>query len=237
MPASHRQHPGPEPRGAALKPLTPPERHERKRRILAHGQPSVTRSIAEAIVIKSDNLFFLTTKAGEVPTRGGHGLGLYYHDCRDLNGYTLRLAGTDPTVLVANAGAGDRAVLELTNVDLHAGERVIPKETIAVTWERAQDGERLRLSDQLTLRNLSLEPVAFPITLTFDAASVTSCSRTRPDTSSPSSSTRLPSRNGSRSMCDSCASLTSAASSFTETSFSTAFSASARYIAPLSMLT
>jgi glycogen debranching enzyme len=130
----------------------------------------LSRSIAEAIVIKNDNLFFLTTKTGEVPTRGGHGLGLYYHDCRYLNGYALRLADTDPTVLVNNAAAGDRAVLELTNVDLHAGDQVIPKETIALTWERVLDGERLRLSDQLTVNNLGLEPVAFPITIAFDAA-------------------------------------------------------------------
>ena len=81
----------------------------------------------------------------------------------------MRLANTDPTALAANAGGGDRALLELTNVDLLAGHRMIPKETIAVTWERVLDGERLRLSDQLTIINLGLDPVAFPITIAFDA--------------------------------------------------------------------
>src|SRR5215831_403857 len=124
MPDTHRQHPGPDTpdTGPTQRPLTARQRQERKRRLLAHGQPALSRSIAQALVMKNDNLFFLTMPSGEVPTRGGHGLGLYYHDCRYLNGYAVRLAETDPTVLVADAAAGDRALLELTNIDLLAGD-------------------------------------------------------------------------------------------------------------------
>ena len=172
MTDAHRLHPAPETSGQPQKPPKPlslQERHERRRRVLTHGQPSVTRSIASAVVIKSNNLFFLSTEAGEVPTHGGHGLGLYYHDCRYLNGYSLRLADTDPTALVVNAGDGDHAVLELTNVDLHTRHQVIPKETIGIAWECRLDGEQLRLTDQLTFTNLQLDPVTFPVTITFDA--------------------------------------------------------------------
>lgn len=43
----------------------------------------------------------MTARDGSVPLRGRHGFGLYYHDCRFLNGYELKLAGRQPHVLVA----------------------------------------------------------------------------------------------------------------------------------------
>ena len=73
-------------------------------------------------------------------------------------------------------------------------------------------------------------------TETFDAASVTSRSRMRALTSMPSSSTRLPSIVGCKVMCERSASATSAVSFSKSTSSSTALSASARYMAPVSIL-
>src|SRR5712691_10540475 len=72
---------------------------------------------------------------------------------------------------------------------------------------------------------------------TREAASVTSRSRMRAETSHPSSSTRFPPILGSSSMRDSSASLSRAASSSKEVSDLIAFRASARYMAPLSRLT
>src|SRR6185312_11985073 len=71
---------------------------------------------------------------------------------------------------------------------------------------------------------------------TRDAASVTSFSRMRRETSVLSSFTRLPSICGSSVIFDINARSTRTASSSTSTSFSMAFSARARYMAPLSML-
>ncbi|HEY8490086.1 MAG TPA: glycogen debranching N-terminal domain-containing protein, partial [Dehalococcoidia bacterium] len=51
---------------------------------------------------------------GSVLVKDSHGFGLYYHDCRYLNGYELRLAGTEPHPLVSTAARGYMAVFELT---------------------------------------------------------------------------------------------------------------------------
>src|ERR1700674_985329 len=72
---------------------------------------------------------------------------------------------------------------------------------------------------------------------TRDAASVTSRSRMRAETSFPSRRTRWPPIERSSVMRESCAIFSSAASSSNEASPSIARNASARYIAPLSRLT
>src|SRR4051812_16900305 len=94
--------------------LSSGQRHERKQRVLTQGVPSLVRSIAGAIVVKDEDLFFLSERDGRVPLEGKHGFGLYYHDCRFLNGYELKLAGTRPSPLVATATRGFMATLELT---------------------------------------------------------------------------------------------------------------------------
>jgi len=63
---------------------------DRKQRILTHGTPSVTSGIADAIVTKAENVFFLTDPSGCVPMAPGHGLGLYYHDCRFIRNVSQR---------------------------------------------------------------------------------------------------------------------------------------------------
>jgi N-terminal domain of (some) glycogen debranching enzymes len=95
-------------------PTTPEERQERKQRIQTHGRSSVTRSIIDAIVIKAGDMFFLSEPNGRVPLGGTHGYGLYYHDCRFLNGYELKLAQTDPDLLAASADRGFMSITELT---------------------------------------------------------------------------------------------------------------------------
>ena len=96
------------------------EQRQRKARVLTQGTPTMTNSIADAIVVKNENLFFLTTPAGEVPLKENHGLGLYYHDCRYLGGYTLRLADAGPVVLTADESQRFRAVFEFTNPEIQA---------------------------------------------------------------------------------------------------------------------
>ena len=69
-------------------------RDETKHRTLTHKAPSATSGIADAVVAKHEDIFFLSRHDGCVPLRGRHGLGLYYHDCRYLDGYELKIAGT-----------------------------------------------------------------------------------------------------------------------------------------------
>ncbi|MGH7271045.1 MAG: glycogen debranching N-terminal domain-containing protein, partial [Polyangiaceae bacterium] len=158
---------------AAVPPPTPRPANsglaERKQRILTHGTPSVTKGITNAVVIKAENVFFLSNDEGCVPVAPGHGLGLYYHDCRYLRGYELRLGGEDPTVL-AKSSDGDTSVFQLANPDLRLGrDRLLPRETVDVRWTRTLDAAAPALHDSLVFRNLGLESVTLPVAFTFDA--------------------------------------------------------------------
>src|ERR1041385_8823900 len=66
---------------------------------LTKVSPTGVESLAQAIVMKSDNLFFVARRDGSVPMTENHGLGLYYHDCRYVNGYELMVAGQPPVPL------------------------------------------------------------------------------------------------------------------------------------------
>lgn len=154
----HRRHPSPE------------EREERQRRVLTHGTPSIARSIADALIVKEGGAFFLVQPSGDVPLDGDHGFGLYYHDCRYLNGYELKLAGVSPITLVASDARGFSAVFQFTNPDLRPGHgRLIPRETITGRWLRVVDGAGPALHDLITIENLGLEPIELPLELTFSA--------------------------------------------------------------------
>ena len=158
-------------RGRGTKNGRKAELADRKQRILTHGTPSVTSGIADAIVTKVENVFFLTDQSGCVPIAPGHGLGLYFHDCRYLRGYEMLLGKEQPTVLAATTDdVGRGAVLELANPDLHLGRgRLIPRETVGIRWTRTLHGDTPGLDDVLELRNLGLEPITLPLTLMFDA--------------------------------------------------------------------
>lgn len=148
----------------------PQTQQERKERVLTQGTPSVVRSIADAVVIKDEGLFLLTTPDGRVPLQGEHGYGLYFHDCRFLNGYELKLAGGTPSGLAASAAAGFMAVFQLTNTDLRTeGGRLIPKEQIGVKWQRVLDAKHSALDELLTFRNFGLQPLELPVSFTFQA--------------------------------------------------------------------
>jgi hypothetical protein len=123
--------------------VSPEEMQERKQRVLTQGTPAIVRSIADAVVIKDENIFFLTEPDGSIPIGDDHGFGLYYHDCRFLNGYELHLAGTKPQPLVSTAERGFLAVFQLTNPDLRMADgQLIRKEQVGVKWERVIDRSR-----------------------------------------------------------------------------------------------
>lgn len=166
--------PGQEPKAHAVggkHQLSPQEQEERKQRVLTHVAPAVVRSIADAVVVKDGNLFFLTEPDGRVPLEGEHGFGLYYHDCRFLNGYELRLADALPHALVSTAERGTVAMFQLTNPDIRMEEGgLIRKEEVGVKWERTLNAEGPALHDRLTFQNFGLRRIAFPVTLTFQSA-------------------------------------------------------------------
>src|SRR5690349_9497138 len=123
---------------------TPAEKKQRRKRVEHKQRPALVRSIAEAVVIKDEDVFFLCDRDGGVPLKGSHGYGLYYHDCRFLNGYEVRIASTAPSRLAATAHKGFEADLELTNPDLRMGQgELIQKEDIGIRWTRIIDAARL----------------------------------------------------------------------------------------------
>ena len=143
---------------------------QRKEEVLTHGTPSTVRSIAEAIVIKDEDLFFLSDAEGRVPLAGEHAFGLYYHDCRFLSGYEMWLADARPDALAATAAEGFSAIFQLTNPDIHAdGNVLIPKERLGVHWQRTIDSEALALREAITIRNFGVEAVEVTLSLLFRA--------------------------------------------------------------------
>lgn len=147
------------------------KKHERKRRVLKQGALALVRSIASAIIIKNQDIFFVTEPDGSVPLDNHHGFGLYFHDCRFLNGYELKIAGSDPVVLASTADRGFMSVFDLTNPDIQlAGGKLTAKEQIGITWRRTLDNTQRMLSDRITFQNFTLGDVEFPISLSFQSA-------------------------------------------------------------------
>jgi len=135
----------------------PGQRRQRKQRVLTHKKPSQVASIADAIVIKEEDIFFLCARDGQVPLRGPHGLGLYYHDCRFLDGYELHLAEQKPGALIGTPRNGCLGVVQLTGPALDGLHReTVQKEDVGIHWERVLDSGRKLLIDRITLRNFSL---------------------------------------------------------------------------------
>ncbi|HWI78363.1 MAG TPA: glycogen debranching N-terminal domain-containing protein [Ramlibacter sp.] len=136
------------------------------RRVVRHGRASTTSSIADAIVIKDDELFFLCERNGDVPLGGSNGLGLYYHDCRYLDGYELRLDGIAADCLASIASAGSCATFELTNRDAQtAGDNLLEKERIGIKWDRTLDASRCALHDSIAFSNFGVDPISLPVTI------------------------------------------------------------------------
>lgn len=144
--------------------------------IVTEKGAAVTHSIANAVVVKNLGVSLLTDPEGNIPLKNGHGLGLYFDDCRYLKGYELKLgassdAGVRPIVLASIATEGHKATFQLTNPNLkHPDGSTIKKEQIGIDWARVIDGEHLALHEILTFRNHGMNSAEFPVELTFDAA-------------------------------------------------------------------
>jgi glycogen debranching enzyme len=173
MEQTSRSQRGQRDQGASPPAADAQERTERKQRILTHGTPSVTAGIPDAVVIKDGNLYFLCDPDGSVPCEPGHGLGLYYNDCRYLGGYELKLGGVRPNPLVSTAERGFEAIVQLTNPDLGSGDApapLVPKETLGLKWTRVVDSERLALEETLTLQSYGHGSCDLPLEMTLRAS-------------------------------------------------------------------
>lgn len=152
----------------AVRPLTP-EEHRRKELILTQPEPTKMQESASATVLKQGSIFLLTTESGDIPWEGPHALGLFYQDCRFLDGYSLEVNGQPLTVLSYIDDQGLETYHDLANPELpaHNGNASIAKNTIGVRRERYL--QRGRLFEHLTLHNYGLRPARLEIVLRFRA--------------------------------------------------------------------
>jgi glycogen debranching enzyme len=154
----------------STKDLSPEELETRKERLLTQGTPSVTASIADAVVLKNKRVYFLTKPDGSIPEGNNHGYGLYYGDSRYLNTYQMKIFDSDLNVLVSNSGKGFRGVFELTNNEIMIEEgKHLRRDEIGITWERVIEEDSPALHDLLTIKNYELEEVDIRLSLTFNS--------------------------------------------------------------------
>jgi glycogen debranching enzyme len=150
--------------------LSKEEQKKRKEQVLTQGAASITQSIANAVVMKNDNLYFVTNESGNVPLTSNHGFGLYYNDCRYLNGYEFKIAGGTANVLVADDAQGFAASLALTNPEIQVDEGIhIAMDELGIRWERILDAESTTLFDLYTFRNYGHQEIIVPIHMHFRA--------------------------------------------------------------------
>jgi glycogen debranching enzyme len=125
------------------------------------------RNVAHAVVSKDQDIFLMSEHGGGVPADNSDGYGLYYHDCRYLDGYELSVAGTSPTSLVSNSACGSVVAFELTNRKLHVQSGTIQSQTFGIRLERTLDGESGAVHDVFTIENYDVVDHELPLSIKF----------------------------------------------------------------------
>ena len=145
-------------------------KEDRRKETLTKERPATADSLAYAIVIKNENVFFVARPDGNVPLMNSHGMGLYYHDCRYVNGYEMELAGRKPAHLSASSAQGSVGIFTLTNPRLElANGNILDEEELGITWRRLIDNQTPALRDRLHIQNFTLQTLEFPVTLTIQS--------------------------------------------------------------------
>jgi glycogen debranching enzyme len=146
-----------------------PRPDSKKEEVLTKAHASRLQDISDAVVVKKENVFFVTLKDGSLPMRD-HGLGLFYHDCCYLDGYVLTISEQEPFPLAVTSKQGFVAIFQLTNPDIpNVGEGNLPKKNLEIRWTRSLESDPPCLIDTLRIENFHSEEVDFSIALNFRA--------------------------------------------------------------------
>jgi glycogen debranching enzyme len=135
--------------------------HRSRERILAQHEPAKIRRSDDAVVLEDGNVFLLTTQSGDAPFELPHGPGLFFRDCRHLDGLVLTIDGRSPTVRSGIGVRGLETHHHLSNPAL--GRENAPRNTVAVTRRRVLRGDAVHQVQ--TLRNCGREPVTLGVEL------------------------------------------------------------------------
>lgn len=132
--------------------------------------PDTEMAIASAVILKEGDLFLVAEPGGGVPLADHHAFGLYYHDCRYLDGYELRIAGAAPDVLLSSSNQGYTALSQLSVPDLLLDDgTLLRREILGIKREQIIANGRLALHDLITFTNYGMDPIVLPTTLEFRA--------------------------------------------------------------------
>jgi glycogen debranching enzyme len=119
--------------------------------------------VADALVLKHNRLFLLADRHGNIAPAGNCSLGLFEDDTRLLSHFELRVAGTPPARLSAEAIRPYHAQIDLAVTD-HAfgGNTWDPKQAIHVRRELVLDES---LVERVTLTNFLVRPIPYWVEL------------------------------------------------------------------------
>ena len=138
--------------------------HRAKRDLLTQPHASRVAITTDAVVLEQGETFLLTDANGDVPFGLPHGLGLYFEDCRFLNGFTLALDGNRPVPLSYEDGRGFETIHHLANPEFIAQNGLaIPANTIAIRRHRVLHDAAVH--ERITFVNHGAEPAAFAVEL------------------------------------------------------------------------
>jgi glycogen debranching enzyme len=139
------------------------------RAVLTHDHPTSISTTRDAIVLKSGNLFMLTTREGDIPAALPHPFGVYREDCRHLNRLALTINGEPPTLLSPRAASGFRAQHFLSNPQLQrlGGHTAIDKHEIEIVRDRVIVEDAIQ--EHLRVQYRGREPVRLRLELRFGA--------------------------------------------------------------------
>ncbi len=122
------------------------------------------------MVIKDEDIFFLSEQNGNVPLDNSQGFGLYYHDCRFLDGYELRIAGSRPNALSSTSEHGFMSEFLLTNPDVRQIDgQPLAAQRVGIRWRRLIQATNLTLQEMIEFTNHSADSIQFAVSLDFDA--------------------------------------------------------------------
>jgi glycogen debranching enzyme len=139
--------------------------------ILTKKSPAIGRGVATAVVTKDADVYLITNRDGNLPLQGPHGFGLYHHDCRFLDGYTIEIDGHRPIVLASTAAEDSKAMFELTNPELpRQGGGTLDKHEIALRWDRIVDGHGAALHEVIRIKSFAWTAADITITLSFQSS-------------------------------------------------------------------
>ena len=147
--------------------LRPSEREGIREAWDIHKKHTLSSSIIDKMVIRDNELAFITQEDGEIPIIENYGYGLYYHDCRYLSGFHIRLMDVPPTQVLSSDERGFISTLIVTNPEMKdCTGTVIAKETLLGIMTTTIPG---CIQQSHTIRNFNTFPVTLELNFEFDA--------------------------------------------------------------------